>query len=131
MPDIIPLTRTKHHVTIEFDIDVASELVDKIKDSIAKAVHCELGYPGFALNVDYSFNNPEPPKTIEVRVKRSTKEIEIEHVKYTEYFHLSQESQEIWQLVNEEPNLSLSLRIKDSNGLHAKIPWGTKIFLID
>jgi hypothetical protein len=68
MDPTIPLPRTKHHVTIEFDIDVAPQLAKKIQDAIGSQMHGLLGYPQFALNVDYSFNNPKPPAQVKVTV---------------------------------------------------------------
>lgn len=64
-----PLPRTKHRVTIEFEIDVAPELADKVKNSIGRNIHTMFGYPTYALaqNV-FSFNAPEPPKEINVTV---------------------------------------------------------------
>ena len=70
MGDLPILTKTRHKVTISFDIDVAPELADKIRNSIGKDIFFILGYPINALDVDYSFNNPKPPDQVAVTVEK-------------------------------------------------------------
>lgn len=66
---IEPKPRTKHRVTIEFDIEMAPEFADKIKNSIGSGMHGLLGYPMEVLGQSlYSFDKPNPPEQVSVKV---------------------------------------------------------------
>ncbi len=69
MSELVPKPKVKHHVTIEFDIDVAPELAKGVMDSIGKNMHGFLGYPQHVLAESmYSFDKPDPPQQIAVKV---------------------------------------------------------------
>lgn len=64
-----PKPRTKHRVTIEFDLEVAPEFAEKMKNSIGAGIHSLLGYPMDVLGESvYSFDKPDPPKYIEIKI---------------------------------------------------------------
>ncbi len=65
---IEPLPRTRHRVVIEFDIDVAPELANKLRQRLETRLYGFLGYPSYALSVDYSYNHPEPPDEVSVEI---------------------------------------------------------------
>lgn len=67
-----PLLRKPHHVTIEFDIDVAPELAGKIRDCIGYNMDSFLGYPTDVLGQSvYSFNRPNAPKQVKVTIQEN------------------------------------------------------------
>lgn len=67
----VPLPRKKHRFTVEFDVEVAPELTEKMRASLGQNLHSFLGYPMFAMGqACYSFNAPEPPKEIRVSVEQ-------------------------------------------------------------
>ena len=71
----VEMPRTKHHVVIEFDLNVAPELADRIKEAIGREMYSMLGYPTNALGrYVYSFNQPELPKTISVVIRENVVE---------------------------------------------------------
>lgn len=65
---IEPLPRTRHHVVIEFDIDIAPELAGKLQERLGTQIYGFVDYPSYALDVDYSYNNPKPPGEVSVTI---------------------------------------------------------------